>query len=101
MTNYREILRLKSLGYTQRSIASGAKVSRNTVSEVLKKAEQLKMGCHKKLDKILRENLCKATKRELGRFFAALNLYPTGGIPSSLSLIALCIVPVDIRVQLG
>ena len=41
MTNYREILRLKSLGYTQRSIASGAKVSRNTVSEVLKKAEQL------------------------------------------------------------
>ena len=41
MTNYREILRLKSLGYTQRSIASGAKVSRNTVSEVLKKVEQL------------------------------------------------------------
>ena len=41
MTNYREILRLKSLGYTQRSIASGAKVSRNTVSKVLKKAEQL------------------------------------------------------------
>lgn len=41
MTNYREILRLKSLGYSQRSIASGAKASRNTVSEVLKKAEQL------------------------------------------------------------
>ena len=41
MTNYREILRLKSLGYSQRSIASGAKVSRNTVSEVLKKVEQL------------------------------------------------------------
>jgi len=41
MINYREILRLKSLGYSQRSIASGAKASRNTVSEVLKKAEQL------------------------------------------------------------
>ena len=41
MTNYREILRLKSLGYSQRSIASGAKASRNTVSEVLKRAEQL------------------------------------------------------------
>ena len=41
MTNYREILRLKSLGYSQRSIASGAEASRNTVSEVLKKAEQL------------------------------------------------------------
>lgn len=44
MTNYREILRLKSLGYSQRSIASGAKVSRNTVSEVLKKAEQLNIS---------------------------------------------------------
>ena len=41
MTNYREKLRLKSLGYSQRSIASGAEASRNTVSEVLKKAEQL------------------------------------------------------------
>ena len=41
MTNYREILRLYSLGYSQRSIASGAKVSRNNVSEVLKKADQL------------------------------------------------------------
>lgn len=44
MTNYREILRLKSLGYSQRSIASGAKASRNTVSEVLKKAEQLNIS---------------------------------------------------------
>ena len=38
MTNYREILRLQSLGYSQCSIASGAKASRNTVSEVLKKS---------------------------------------------------------------
>ena len=43
MINYREILRLKSLGYSQRSIASSAKASRNTVSEVLKKAEQLQI----------------------------------------------------------
>lgn len=41
MINYREILRLQSLGYSQRSIASRAKTSHNTVSEVLKKAEQL------------------------------------------------------------
>ena len=41
MTNYREILRLHSLGYSQRCIASSAKVSRNKVSEVLKKAEEL------------------------------------------------------------
>ena len=44
MINYREILRLDSLGYSQRSIASGAKASRNTVSEVLKKAEQLNIS---------------------------------------------------------
>ena len=44
MINYREILRLDSLGYSQRSIASGAKASRNTVSEALKKAEQLNIS---------------------------------------------------------
>ena len=44
MTNYREILRLKSLGYSRYSIASAAKASRNTVSEVLKKAEQLNIS---------------------------------------------------------
>ena len=44
MTNYREVLRLKSLGYSQRSIASSAKASRNTVSDVLKKAEQLNIA---------------------------------------------------------
>lgn len=40
MTNYREILRLYSLGHSQRSIAASAKASRNTVSDVLKRAEQ-------------------------------------------------------------
>ena len=38
-------------------------------------------------DKLLKENLCKATKRNLGRFcYAAASLYSTGDIPSSLSL---------------
>ena len=40
MTNYRKILRLHSLGYSQRSIASSVKVSRNKVSEVLKKIKE-------------------------------------------------------------
>ncbi|MEE3451120.1 MAG: IS21 family transposase [Acutalibacteraceae bacterium] len=40
MINYREILRLNALGYSQRSIASSAKASRNTVSDVLKKASE-------------------------------------------------------------
>lgn len=41
MKNYREILRLQALGYSQRNIAAGAKVSRNTVSDVLVRAEEL------------------------------------------------------------
>ena len=39
MTNYREILRLKSQGYSERNIALAASCSRNTVSEVLQRAE--------------------------------------------------------------
>ena len=41
MTNYREILRLHSLGHSQRSIAVSAKASRNTVSDVVKRAQEL------------------------------------------------------------
>lgn len=39
MTNYREILRLHSLGYSQRSIASSVKCSHHTVKAVLEKAK--------------------------------------------------------------
>lgn len=38
MTKYREILRLKSLGFSERNIAQSCGVSRNTVAKVLKKA---------------------------------------------------------------
>lgn len=38
MTKYREILRLSSMGLSQRSIASSLQCSRNTVSEVLQRA---------------------------------------------------------------
>lgn len=41
MTNYREILRLKSMGCSERNIALSCSCSRNTVSKVLKKAEEL------------------------------------------------------------
>ena len=41
MTKYREILRLKSLGFSERNIALSCGVSRNTVSKVLKKANEL------------------------------------------------------------
>ena len=38
VTNYREILRLKSQGYSERNIALAVSCSRNTVSDVLKRA---------------------------------------------------------------
>ena len=37
MTKYREILRLQSLGFSERNIAQSCGVSRNTVAKVLKK----------------------------------------------------------------
>lgn len=41
MTNYREILRLHSQGLSQRSIASSCACSRNTVSKVLHRADEM------------------------------------------------------------
>lgn len=40
MVNYREILRLKSLDYTQRQIAASVHSSRNTIREVLNAASK-------------------------------------------------------------
>jgi transposase len=40
MTKYREILRLSSMGLSQRSIASSCQCSRNTVSNVLNRADE-------------------------------------------------------------
>ena len=40
MTKYREILRLESLGFTRIQIAESCECSRNTVTNVLQKAEK-------------------------------------------------------------
>lgn len=40
MTKYREILRLKSLGFSGRNTALSVPCSRNTVSKVLKRTEE-------------------------------------------------------------
>jgi len=40
MTKYREILRLKNMGFSERNIALSCSVSRNTVSRVVKKANE-------------------------------------------------------------
>ena len=45
MTKYREILRLKSLDFSERNIALSVPCSRNTVSKVLKRAEELQISC--------------------------------------------------------
>ena len=44
MTKYREILRLKSLGFSERNIAQSCGVSRNTVAKVLKKATEMNLS---------------------------------------------------------
>ena len=41
MVNYREILRLHSLGYSQRSIESSVRSSHQKVKEVLDRAEEM------------------------------------------------------------
>ena len=45
MTNYREILRLNSLGFSERNIALSVPCSRNTVAKVLKRAKELSLSC--------------------------------------------------------
>ena len=44
MTKYREILRLKSLGFSEKNIAQSCGVSRNTVAKVLKKAAEINLS---------------------------------------------------------
>lgn len=44
MTNYREILRLKSFGMNKQETAASVGCSRNTVAEVLRRAETLKLS---------------------------------------------------------
>lgn len=44
MTKYREILRLKSLGFSERNIAQSCSVSRKTVAKVTKKAAEMNIS---------------------------------------------------------
>lgn len=44
MTKYREILRMQSLGFSERNIAQSCGVSRNTVAKVLKKAAEINIS---------------------------------------------------------
>ena len=44
MTKYREILRLKSFGLRQQSIAEGCNVSKETVNRIIKRANELNIA---------------------------------------------------------
>ena len=44
MTKYREIIRLHSLDFSERNIVLSCSVSRNTVSKVLKKADEMNIS---------------------------------------------------------
>ena len=60
MTKYREILRLKSLGFSERNIAQSCGVSRNTVSKVTSRASELHISWpldHGMTDSVLEELL--------------------------------------------
>ncbi len=44
MTKYSEIIRLKSLNFSERNIDLSRSVSRNTVSKILKRADELNIS---------------------------------------------------------
>ena len=79
MTNYREILRLKSLGFSERNIALSCSVSRNTVSRVVQAASKRNISWpldFDMTDKVLEEMLFPSGKTVTDRRLAELQLYP-------------------------
>ena len=65
MTKYREILRLKSLGFSERNIAHSCGVSRNTVAKVVKRAVEMNLSWpldHDMTDSVLEEMLFPKVK---------------------------------------
>ena len=70
MTKYREILRLKSLGFSERNIAHSCGVSRNTVAKVVKRAAEIKLSWpleHDMTDSALEEMLFPKVKSATNR----------------------------------
>ena len=66
MTKYREILRLHSLGLSQRNIALSCSVSKTTVNRVVKRAVELNLSWpldEKKTEAVLSEILFSSTQK--------------------------------------
>lgn len=75
MVNYREIIRLKSLNYSNVSVANSCGSSRNTVAEVWQLAEDKNLGwpipdtlTDKDLEQLLYPNRCMNEPRKLPDF---------------------------------
>lgn len=67
MTKYREILRLKSLGFSERNIALSCSVSRKTVAKVSARAQELNISWpldDSQTDAILEETMFPKTKSD-------------------------------------
>ncbi|SHL79847.1 hypothetical protein SAMN02745136_05720 [Anaerocolumna jejuensis DSM 15929] len=65
MTNYREILRLKSLSFSERNIALSFRCSRDTMSKVVKRANELHISWSvedRTTDSVLEETMFPQTK---------------------------------------
>ena len=70
MTKYREILLLKSLGFSERNIAHSCGVSRNTVAKVVKRAVEMNLSWpldHDMTDSALEEMLFPKVKSATNR----------------------------------
>ena len=67
MTKYLEILRLKSLEFSERNVALSCGVSGNTVSKVLKKANEVNISCPPEFDMTdsILEKLSEAEARDV------------------------------------
>lgn len=85
MTRYREILRLSSLGFSNRNIALSVPCSRNTVAKVLKRAQELDISWpleDNQTDEVLEGRLVLSkTKRPLSKAYARLRLHPQRTTP--------------------
>ena len=70
MTKYREIIRLKSLKFSERNIAISCSVSRNTVSKILKRADELNISwplCESMTDESLEDFMFSKDKSVMSK----------------------------------
>ena len=78
MTDYKEILRLKNLGFSNNEVAAAVKCGRNTVTRTQKREKKNSLTWHEAKD------MCtKAVRKHL---FPAANGHPQYRIPSYLSV---------------